>query len=94
MVMSVYLTLKFSSGSEDLKREDERSKTICIPVSLAHQKQMPTLKKLVKLFEKNHCLSIRAVAELADIDKESVRQILHEHLKIVPRILTPERKET
>jgi hypothetical protein len=49
---------------------------------------------------KNRCLRIRAVAEVANIDKESVQQILHEHfnmkkvcLKIVPRILTPEQKE-
>jgi hypothetical protein len=35
-----------------LAREGERLKTIRIPVGLAHQKQMLTLKKSVKLFEK------------------------------------------
>jgi hypothetical protein len=52
MVMSVYLVLKFSSESKDLMREGERSKTIRVPVGLAHRKQMLTLKKSVKLFEK------------------------------------------
>jgi hypothetical protein len=52
MVMSVNLVLKFSSGSKDLMREGERSKTIRVLVGLAHQKQMLTFKKPVKLFEK------------------------------------------
>jgi hypothetical protein len=43
----VCLVLKFSSGSKDLKREGVRSKTIHVPVGLAHQKQMLTLKKKV-----------------------------------------------
>jgi hypothetical protein len=51
MVMNVYLIFKFSSGSKDLKREGKRSKMIHFPVGLAHQKQMLTLKKFVKLFE-------------------------------------------
>jgi hypothetical protein len=53
MVMNVYPILKFSTNSNDLKRERERSKTIRILFSLAHQKQMLTLKKWVKLFEKS-----------------------------------------
>jgi hypothetical protein len=32
--------------------------------------------------KKNHCLSIQAVAQLANIDKESVGQILHEHFNM------------
>jgi len=43
---------------------------------------------------------IRAVAELINIDKETVRQILHNNFnmkkvcsKMVPRLLTPEQKE-
>jgi hypothetical protein len=72
MVMSVYLILKLSSGSKELKREGERSKMVRVPVGLAHQKEMLTLKKSVKLFEQNRCLGIRAVAELANTDKESV----------------------
>jgi hypothetical protein len=38
---------------KSLKREGERSKPIRNPVGLAHQKQMLTLKKLVKLFKKS-----------------------------------------
>jgi hypothetical protein len=46
------MVLKFLSDSKDLKGEREQSKTIRIPFSLAHQEQMLTLKKWVKLFEK------------------------------------------
>jgi hypothetical protein len=42
---------------------------------------MLTLKKSVKLLEKKHFLSIRAVPEF-NIDKGSVRQILHEHCNL------------
>jgi hypothetical protein len=52
MVLSVYLILKFSSDSTDLKRAGERLKTIRIPVGLAHQKHMLTLKKSLELLEK------------------------------------------
>jgi len=45
-------------------------------------------------------LSIRAISELTNINKESVRQIFHDDLgmkklcaKVVPKILTPEQKE-
>jgi hypothetical protein len=86
MVMNVYLVLKFLSGSKGLKREGERSKTIRVPVGLARQKQMLTLKESVKLFE-IICLSIRAVAELVNIDKESAGQILHEHFTMKESVL-------
>jgi hypothetical protein len=46
------LILKFSSGSKDIKKEGERLKTISVPVKLAHQKQVLTLKKPVKFSEK------------------------------------------
>jgi hypothetical protein len=42
LLMEVYgdecLILEFSSGSKDIKREGERSKTIRVPVGFAHQK--------------------------------------------------------
>jgi len=54
----------------------------------------------VKLFDKIIALSIRAFAELINIDKETVRQILHYSFnmkemcwEMVPRLLTPEQKE-
>jgi len=60
---------------------------------------MLTLKKLVKLFDSRR-LSIWAVAEIINIDKETIWQILHYIfnmkkvcLKVVPRLLTPEQKE-
>lgn len=58
------------------------------------------LQKHNELTHEGRRLSIRAVAELAEIDKESVRQILHESFnmrkvgeKIVSIFLKPKRKE-
>jgi hypothetical protein len=36
------------------------------------------IEKVGELFQKTRCLSIRAVAELSNIDKETVQRILHE----------------
>jgi hypothetical protein len=52
MVMNVYLVLKFLNGSKVLKSEGERPKTLRVPVGLARQKEMLTLKKSAKLLEK------------------------------------------
>jgi hypothetical protein len=52
MVMSVYLVLKFPSGLKGLNREGKRSETISALVVPAHQKQILTSKKLVKLLDK------------------------------------------
>jgi hypothetical protein len=59
------------------------------------------IEKVGKIVRKNRYLSIRAVAELASIDNESVRKILHENFnikkvcsKMVQRILTPDQKKT
>ena len=46
------LVLKFLSGLKGLKREGKRSEMISAPIVPAHQKQMLTLKKSVKLFDK------------------------------------------
>jgi len=58
------------------------------------------IEKIGEIVRQNRCLSIRAVAELINIDKETVRQILHNNFnmkkvcsKMVPRLLTPEQKE-
>ena len=98
MVMSVYLVLKILSGLKGLKREGKRSEMISSPVVEAHQKQMLTLKES-EIVRQNRRQSIRAVAELIIIDKETVRQILHNFnvkkvcSKMVPRLLSPEQKE-
>jgi len=65
---------------------------ISTPIIPAHQKQTLKSKKLVKLF---HHLSIRAVAELINIDSETVRQILHNNfnMEMVPRLLTHEKRK-
>ncbi|KAJ8961120.1 hypothetical protein NQ318_008797 [Aromia moschata] len=57
--------------------------------------------KIGKLICEDRRLSIRGLAEITGIDKECVRQILHESFnkrkvcaKIVPKLLTPEQKES
>ena len=52
--------------------------------------------KIREIIRKNRGLSIRVIAELMNINKETVRQILHENLemkkvcaKIVPKLLNP-----
>ena len=58
------------------------------------------IEKVGEIVIQNRRLSIRAVAELINIDKETVRQILQNNFnmkkvcsKMVPRILTPEQKK-
>ena len=98
-MMSVYLVLKFLGGLKGLKREGKRSETISAPVVPAHQKQNSNIEKVCEIVWQNRRLSVRAVAELINIDKETVRQILHNNFnmkkvfsKMVPRLLTPEQK--
>ena len=52
MVMSVCLILKFLSGFKGLEKEGKRLETISALVIPAYQKQMLTLKKSVKLFDR------------------------------------------
>ncbi|KAJ8963280.1 hypothetical protein NQ318_018747 [Aromia moschata] len=59
------------------------------------------IEKIGKLIREGRRLSIRGLAEITGIDKECVRQILHESFnmrkvcaKIVPKLLTPEQKES
>ena len=82
VVMSVYLVLKSSSGLKGLKREGKRSETISATIVPAHQKQTLTSKKVGEIIRQNRSLSIRAVAELINIDKETVRQILHNNFNL------------
>jgi len=58
------------------------------------------IEKVGEMFRQNRRLSIRTVTELINIDKETVRQILHNNFnmkkvcsKMVPRLLTPNQKE-
>ena len=37
------------------------------------------VERICEIIRKNRCLSIRAIAELMNIDKETVLQILHEN---------------
>ena len=57
-------------------------------------------EKVGEIVRQNRRLSIGAVAELINIHKETIRQILHNNFnikkvcsKMVPRLFTPEQKE-
>jgi len=63
-------------------------------------KTQENVEKVARIVRGDRRLSIRAISELTNINKESVRQILHDDLgmkkvcaKVVPKILTPEQKE-
>jgi hypothetical protein len=63
-------------------------------------KRDANIEKIGEIVRQNRRLSIRAVAELINTDKETVRLILHNNFnmkkvcsKMVPRLLTPEQKE-
>jgi hypothetical protein len=58
------------------------------------------VEKVARIVWGDRRLSIQAISELTNINKESVRQILHGDLgmkkvcaKVVPKILNPEQKE-
>jgi len=84
---------RFTVGKEEFR--DDRH-----PGSPSTSKTDASIEKVGEIIRQNRRLSIRAVAELINIDKETVQQILHNNfnmkkvcLKMVPRLLTPEQKE-
>ena len=63
-------------------------------------KNKKNVEKVARIARGDRRLSIRAISELTNINKGSVRQILHDDLgtkkvcaKVAPKILTPEQKE-
>ncbi|MBZ5796348.1 hypothetical protein K8353_40380, partial [Burkholderia contaminans] len=64
-------------------------------------KRDDNIEQIGKLIREDSSLSIRGLAEITGIDKECVHQILHESFnmrkvcaKMVPKLLTPEQKES
>ena len=62
-------------------------------------KTQENVEKVARIVRGDRRLSIRAISELTNINKESVRQILHDNpgmktvcAKVMPKILTPEQK--
>ena len=83
----------FKEGREEIGDKEHPSRP-------STSKTDANIEKVGEIIRQNRCLSILAVAELIKIDKETVRQILHNNfntkevcLKMVPRLLTPEQKE-
>jgi len=100
MVISVYLARKFSSGLRSLWRAGKTSGNDPKLGRPSTAKTQENVKKVARIVRRDRRLSIRAISEPANINKESVRRILHDDLgmkkvcaKVVPKILTPEQKE-
>jgi histone-lysine N-methyltransferase SETMAR len=84
---------RFCEGREDVE-DDDRSGRPCT------SKTDENVQKVEEIVRNDRRLSIRMIAEMVHIDKETVRQILHDNLnmtkvcaKVVPRLLTPDQKE-
>jgi hypothetical protein len=84
---------RFSDGHEDVKYDEH-------PGRPCTSKTNENVGKIELIVRTDRRLSIRMIAEMVNIDKLTVRQVLHEDLnmtkvcaKMVPRLLTPEQKE-
>jgi hypothetical protein len=80
-------------GWEEVE-EDERSGRP------STSKTEENVEKIGEIVWKDQCLSIRMITEMVNMDKETVRQILHDQLnmmkvcaKMVPKNLTQEQKD-
>ncbi|GFT06949.1 protein GVQW3 [Trichonephila clavipes] len=85
---------RFKDGRQDVE-DDSR------PGRPSTSKTDENVEKVASLIRSNRRLSIRAIAETVNIDKECVRQILHDNLnmqkvcaKMVPKVLTFEQQAT
>ncbi|XP_025415968.1 protein GVQW3-like [Sipha flava] len=84
---------RFREGSEEI----EGNQRVGRPCS---SKTNDNISKINEIVRKDRRLSIRMIAEMVNIDKETVRQILHDELnmkkvctKMVPKNLTLEQKD-
>ena len=96
MVISVYHARKFSSGLRSLRRGGNTSGTIQNRGRPSTAKTHENVEKVVRIVRGDCRLNIRAISELTNINKESVRQILHDDLgmrkvcaKVVPKRCVP-----
>ncbi|GFS88083.1 protein GVQW3 [Trichonephila clavipes] len=85
---------RFKDGRQDVE-DDSR------PGRLSTSKTDENVERFASLIRSDRLLSIRAIAETVKIDKECVRQVLHDNLnmqkvcaKMVPKILTFEQQAT
>ena len=96
MVISVYPRTqvfewfkKFKEGREDVGDDPKSGRP-------STAKTQENVEKVARIVRGDRRLSIRAISELTNLNKESVRQILHDDLfmkkvcaKVVPKMLTP-----
>ncbi|KAJ8937085.1 hypothetical protein NQ318_017675 [Aromia moschata] len=83
------------------KEERETTEDHPCPGRPSTSKTDDNIEKIGKLIREDRRRSMRGLAEITGIDKEYVRQILHESFnvrkvcaKLVPKLLTPEQKES
>jgi phosphopantothenate synthetase len=83
----------FMEGQEEV--EDDRC-----PRCPSTSKTKENVEKISEIVRKDQCLSIRMIAEMVNMDKEMVRQILNDQLntkvcaKMVLKNLTQEQKDS
>ena len=82
---------KFMEGREDVGNDPKSGR----PSTVKTQENM----EVTRIVQGDRRLSIRAISELTNINKESVRQILHDELsmkkvcaKVVPKSLPPSKR--
>ena len=99
MVISVYPRTqvfewfkKFKEGREGVGNDPKSGRP-------STAKTQENVEKVARLVRGDRRLSIRAISELTNINKESVRQILHDDLgmkkvcaEVVPKILSPSKR--
>ncbi|KAJ8961746.1 hypothetical protein NQ318_021347 [Aromia moschata] len=85
---------RFKEGRETTEDDSRRGRP-------STSKTDENIEKTGKLIGEDRRLSIRGLAEITGIDKDCVRQMLHDSFnmrkvcaKIVPKLLTPEQKES
>ncbi|KAJ8936018.1 hypothetical protein NQ318_013118 [Aromia moschata] len=83
------------------KEERETTEEDPHPGPPSTSKKEENIEEISKLIREDRRLSIRGLAEKTGIDKECVRQILHESFnmrkvcaEMMPKLLTPEQKES
>ena len=84
---------RFKEGREEIGDDQ-------LPGRPSTSKTKANIEKIGEIVRQNRRLSTRAIAELINIDKETVRQILHNNFnmkkacsKMAPRLLTPDQEE-
>ncbi|KAJ8951691.1 hypothetical protein NQ318_012233 [Aromia moschata] len=94
--MNAYPAHKFLNGLNVIKRDVKRPKTIRAPDGHQRQKTDENIEKIGKSIREDRHLSMRGFKEITGIDKECVRQMLHESFsmrKVCAKIVLKQKKQ-